>query len=202
MTLYASVARLKDALGVSDQRDDAKVQLAAETASEMVDDYCGRTFGTVVATRVFAPEDEDELEIGDLAGTAITVQSKSNVLGTSYDLTWSATEYLLQPLNGLRAGVTWPYTTIVALAPRFFLEYEDVPTVQVTGTWGWPSVPARVTMAATLQAERLFKRFDSPLGVAGFGDMGVMRVSRQLDPDVEQMLTRYRRGEDAVGGIA
>jgi hypothetical protein len=40
---------------------------------------------------------------------------------------------------------------------------------------------------------RLFKRLDSPLGVAGFGDLGVMRVSRGLDPDVAQLIEGYRR---------
>jgi len=39
---------------------------------------------------------------------------------------------------------------------------------------------------------RLFKRLDSPLGVAGFGDMGAIRVSRFLDSDVEQLLMPYR----------
>jgi hypothetical protein len=37
---------------------------------------------------------------------------------------------------------------------------------------------------------RQFKRYDSPLGVAGFGDIGVMRVSR-VDPDVAALLEPY-----------
>jgi hypothetical protein len=43
-----------------------------------------------------------------------------------------------------------------------------------------------------IQAARIFKRNDSPLGVAGFGDMGVLRVGRSLDPDVQQLVDPYR----------
>jgi hypothetical protein len=63
-------------------------------------------------------------------------------------------------------------------------------TVQVTGSFGWSAVPLDVRMACILQAQRLFKRFDSPLGVAGFGDMGVIRVSR-VDTDVQALLAPY-----------
>jgi len=72
--------------------------------------------------------------------------------------------------------------------------------VRVTATWGWATTPQSIATATRLQASRLFKRADSPLGVAGFGDMGAMRVSRYMDPDVELLLAPYRRG--GVGGIA
>jgi hypothetical protein len=35
------------------------------------------------------------------------------------------------------------------------------------------------------------KRQESPLGVAGFGEFGVVRVSR-LDPDIDAMLQPYK----------
>jgi hypothetical protein len=66
--------------------------------------------------------------------------------------------------------------------------------VEVTSNqWGWPSVPTPITQACIIQASRIFKRLDSPLGVAGFGDLGVMRVSRDLDPDVAALVSQYRR---------
>jgi hypothetical protein len=36
---------------------------------------------------------------------------------------------------------------------------------------------------------------DSPLGIAGFGDMGAMRVSFKGDPDVTMLLAPYRRAK-------
>ena len=50
-----------------------------------------------------------------------------------------------------------------------------------------------MTQAAIIQASRIFARLSSPLGVAGFGDIGVMRVQSKVDPDVEVLLQPYRR---------
>jgi hypothetical protein len=54
-------------------------------------------------------------------------------------------------------------------------------------------VPEPIKQACILQSARVYKRYDSPLGVAGFGDLGAIRVSRFLDPDVAQMVEPYRR---------
>jgi hypothetical protein len=45
-------------------------------------------------------------------------------------------------------------------------------------------------------AGRLFKRADSLLGIAGFGDLGAITL-RAVDPDVKLMLSAYVR--PAVG---
>jgi hypothetical protein len=52
-----------------------------------------------------------------------------------------------------------------------------------------------VTEAVILQSSRLFTRLDSPLGIAGFGDMGAMRVSFKGDPDVNMLLSPYVRSK-------
>ena len=71
-------------------------------------------------------------------------------------------------------------------------------SIKVTAVFGWPNIPVTVTQATILQSSRIFSRLQSPLGVAGFGDMGIMRVSRGLDPDVVQLVEGYRR----VNGVA
>jgi hypothetical protein len=68
----------------------------------------------------------------------------------------------------------------------------DEATVRVTGTFGWPSVPDAIKQATILLSIRIFKRLDSPLAVAGFGDLGAVRVGRS-DPDVMAMIAPYRR---------
>jgi hypothetical protein len=107
------------------------------------------------------------------------------------------TDYQLEPLNGNLDGLTWSYDKIRAvgdyLFPNVNANYGSQALVQVTAIFGWPSVPEPVTQATIIQASRLFKRYDSPLGVAGFGDMGAIRVSRALDPDVGQLVEPYRR---------
>jgi hypothetical protein len=50
-----------------------------------------------------------------------------------------------------------------------------------------------VTHATILLALRQYKRYDSPTGVLGFGDMGAVRVGSRLDPDVAMILAPLRR---------
>jgi hypothetical protein len=49
-----------------------------------------------------------------------------------------------------------------------------------------------VTQACIIQASRIYKRLDSPLGVAGFGDMGAIRVGK-VDPDVAMLIRPYKK---------
>jgi hypothetical protein len=39
---------------------------------------------------------------------------------------------------------------------------------------------------------RQFKLYDAPLGVAGFGDIGAINITR-IDPDVMALLAPFRR---------
>ena len=64
--------------------------------------------------------------------------------------------------------------------------------MRVVGTFGWAAIPTAIKQATILLSMRQFKRYDSPLGIAGFGDMGAMRVSR-LDPDVEALVSPFKK---------
>jgi hypothetical protein len=127
----------------------------------------------------------------DIAGTAITLQTSSAGDGV-FDQTWSPTDYQLEPVNGVTDGLTVPFTRIRAVENYLYPVEADQALVKVTAVFGWPAVPIAITQACVIQSSRLFKRLDSPLGVAGFGDMGAVRVSRYLDPDVEQLIAPYR----------
>lgn len=201
MTLYASTAQIKAALRITDTVDDTLISIAGSAASELIDLHCGRTFGTASATRYYAPDSSCFLRIDDLAGTALTLESSSNGDGT-YDTTWATTDYQLQPLNARRNGITWPYDSLRAIGDNTFPVAGGEATVRVTGVFGWPAVPAAVVEAAMLQSSRLFKRFESPLGVAGGNDFGAMRVTRSVDPDVAVLLADFRDGVKAAGGIS
>lgn len=192
MTLYASTSEIKAALRITDDVDDALINMAGSAASELIDGHCQRTFGTVTATRYYAPDNAVLLHVDDIAGTAITMQT-STAANQVYDVTWTASDYQLEPLNQIADGLGWPVTRIRAVGDYLLpYAYGEI-TVKITATFGFPSVPATITQAAVIQASRIFKRLDSPLGVAGFGDFGVMRVSNRLDPDVAQLVQPYVR---------
>jgi hypothetical protein len=197
---YATRNQVKAALriGTADTIDDDLIDNCVGAASRLIDGYCNRRFwqtGTAQA-RVYQAEDSFYCSIDDIAGTAITLKTSSFADG-NFDVTWTATDYQLEPLNGNLDGLTWSYDKIRAVGDYLFptvnANYGEQALVQVTAIFGWPSVPEPVTQATIIQASRIFKRYDSPLGVAGFGDLGAIRVSRYLDPDMAQLVEPYRR---------
>ena len=197
---YATKEQIKAALriGTADTLDDVLIDSCAGAASRLIDGYCNRKFwqtGTAEA-RVYQAEDSFYCSIDDIAGTALTLKTSTQADGT-FDLQWSRSDYQLEPLNGNLDGLTWSYDKIRAVGDYLFptvnANYGDQALVQVTAIFGWPSVPEPVTQATIIQASRIFKRYDSPLGVAGFGDLGAIRVSRFLDPDMAQLVEPYRR---------
>jgi hypothetical protein len=197
---YATTAQIKAALriGTADSIDDVLIDNCSGAASRLIDGFCNRKFWAVgsATTRVFQAEDSFFCSIDDISGTAITLQTSTNADGV-FDTTWSPTDWQLEPLNGDLDGITWAYDKIRAIGDYLFptvnANYGSQALVKVTANFGWPYVPEPVTQATIIQASRLFKRYDSPLGVAGFGDMGAIRVSRALDPDVAQLVEPYRR---------
>lgn len=197
---YTTRNQIKAALriGTADIIDDELIDNCAGAASRLIDGYCNRKFwrtGTA-ESRLFTAEDSFYCSIDDVAGTAITVQTSNNGDGI-FDVTFAVTDYQLEPLNGDLDGLSWAYDKIRAVGDYLFptvnANYGSQALVKVTAIFGWPAVPEEVTQATIIQASRIFKRYDSPLGVAGFGDMGAIRVSRALDPDVAQLVEPYRR---------
>ena len=197
---YATRNQIKAALriGTADTIDDELIDNCAGAASRLIDGYCNRKFWAVgsATARVFQAEDSFFCSIDDISGTALTLQTSTNADGV-FDTTWTPTDWQLEPLNANLDGLTWAYDKIRAIGDYLFptvnANYGAQALVKVTAIFGWPAVPEEVTQATIIQASRIFKRYDSPLGVAGFGDMGAIRVSRALDPDVAQLVEPYRR---------
>jgi hypothetical protein len=188
---YCSLAEIKASARISDSVDDSLLELAVESASRMVDSYTQRYFYNAgTATRLFAPQDSYVAEIDDLI-TLTTLQTSD---GDNFGTTWAAKDYQLEPLNGNVDGLTGhPATRIRAVDDFIFNVLDGEATVRVVGVWGWSAVPIAVKQATIIQAARIFKRNDSPLGIAGFGEMGAVRVGVQLDPDVKHLIDVYRK---------
>lgn len=196
MSNYTTGSAVKAAARITDSVDDALINAAIESASRLIDGYCGRSFfGGGTATRLFVASDDFVVQIDDMAGTAGLVIATDLEADGSFNTTWDLTDYQLEPLNQIADGLTsWPYTRIRAIGDYLWPISGGEALVRVTSNqWGWPSIPDPIEQACVIQSLRIFKRLDSPLGVLGFGDMGVVRVGRSLDPDVAQMIDPYRR---------
>jgi hypothetical protein len=187
---YATLADVKNSLKITDNMDDSLLEIAVESASRLIDGYTGRYFYNAgTATRNYAAADSWMVYIDDLQ--SVSEVASTDEVGDSYTV-WTANDYQLEPLNGISGGMTQPYTSIRAVNQYVWPFLADRALVKITGVWGWASVPMAVKQATILQAARIFKRNDSPLGVAGFGDMGVVRVGARLDPDVQHLVDPYR----------
>ena len=191
---YCTLADIKASLRIPspDTVDDSLLETAIESASRLVDGFAGRNFypnGT--ATRFFTPEDTIVCEIDDLISLTSLVVSAD--LDGVFDETWNSTDYQLEPLNGRADGLTgWPATRIRAVGDYVFGTNIGEASVRVTGTWGWSAAPVAIKQATIIQASRIFKRLDSPLGVLSAPDLGYIRVGTRLDPDVQQLVEPYR----------
>jgi len=193
---YATLDQVKSALRIEDNIDDTLIELAIESASREIDGYTDRVFYDVgTDTRIYVPTDSFTVEIEDLQSVEHVKTSPS---GDGFTETWTETDYQFEPLNGQAGGIPTPYTRIRAIGdyvfpiwnPRVTNAYEA--TVQVKGVFGFASVPTEIVQATILLSMRQFKRYDSPLGVAGFGDLGAMRVTK-FDPDVEALVSPWRK---------
>lgn len=198
---YTTVADVRSSLGITDFEDNDRIEVALAAAEEMVDAWCGRTFataGTATSTRVYAATDDDYLTIDDC--TSITLVEADYTADGTWTA-WASTDWQAEPLNGLLAGRSVPYNALRAVGDYEFPE-SHMALVRVTATWGWEATPAPVITATRILAARYYKRDDSPMGIAGGPDTGLLYLSRNIDPDVQMLLAPYRTAASSVIGVA
>lgn len=187
--LYSSLSLLKLALGPASTdvtRDDLLNQ-ALSGASRSVDEYCERRFYLDAAAtvriystkgRVICQRDGSQrLMVDDIGSTAGLIVEVGD--GT----TWTVvTDYETYPDNAIarRRAIT------ALIAPTSTI-FSDNRRARITARWGWPAIPSQVEQATLIQAERLYRRKDSPQGVMGSPEWGLVRVPN-LDPDVKALL--------------
>jgi hypothetical protein len=187
---YATLTEVKAALRITDSVDDSLLEMAIESASRLIDGYTTRYFYNAgTATRNFVAEDSYLTIIDDLI--SLSELKTTDEIGSEY-VTWGTADYQLQPVNGRIDGLAVPYNSILSTDDLLFNKLGEQALVRVTGVWGWAAIPIAIKQATIIQSSRIYKRLDSPLGVAGFGDLGAIRVGRSLDPDVEQLVMPYR----------
>lgn len=191
---YATMAELRTAanLASTDTTRDGPLAIALDGASRAVEEYTERNsfdLDTTATARVYGltrnvicnqmGERRRVDDIGSLTDLAVALSTD----GLTY--TTLAT-YETYPDNALARG-----NAIEAiLSPTTSLR--SYRRMRVTARWGWPAVPAAVHQATLLQAARLYRRKDSPEGVAGSADWGLVRVPN-LDPDVKALLAHLTK---------
>lgn len=188
---YVSTAEL--AAYVNAPNTDPLIGQAANAASSEIIRHCHRDFNSVtaVSARRFKPSNPCLVKVTDFQTiTGLIVKTDTTGDGT-YDTTWTSSDYELEPADGIVGGSTgWPFNEIHAVeALQFPCGNKRPRSVQVTAKWGWSAVPADVKTACFILAAQLFDLKNSPMGVAGSAEFGVIRV--RAIPQVEALLQPY-----------
>lgn len=200
--LYATVEALKSRIGISatDTVDDYELYEACFSASRAVEHACDRHFWrtTTGTVRTVEPNGPYLLKLPAFHDLVSVSALATDASGDGvFETTWTSSDYQLLPYAPDAAPETRPYTKIKAIGAQTFPLLPCVPSlsrddrVQITGVWGWPAVPKGVKQGALILAEELFKLKDAPFGIAGFGDLGVVRVRE--NPKVAALISRYQR---------
>jgi hypothetical protein len=188
---YATLNQLKAAVRITDAIDDSLLEMAVESASRMIDAECDRSFFTSgTATRDFTPNDAYTVDTDDL--TQIVSVKIDDDGDLTYAITLQTSDYQAEPVNRLVSGNTFPIYRLRMIGDYLLPLWGQQATVRIEGVYGFTPTPIQITQATIIQASRIYKRLDSPLGVAGFGDMGAIRVGK-VDPDVAQLIRPFKK---------
>lgn len=190
-TTYATLTDVKAALRITDSVDDTLLTSLITTASRRIDNRCGRRFyaDAAATARTYTAQQTDTVMTDDISTTtSLVVKVDDDGDGTFETTLTVGTDYQLEPLNALARSL--PINLLRGTGRGFPRSSVGQALVEVTAKWGWPSVPEPIAEATRLLVMRQFRRFDSPLGVAGFGDLGAIMV-RNLDPDIEALIGPY-----------
>lgn len=192
MTLI-SVDQFKEYTRNELQFDNDEIVGVLETTDSFLADLCKRKWvlaGDTSTVRVYAPRSwTDTIRFHDCVEVEMITASGATV---------NASEYQLEPLNGLdwsgnvrpyeqarRIGSHWPFDNFRA-------------TVTVTARWGWPEIPSLITRAALVLAKDISMHRDISFGTQVVVDLGAMRV-RQASL-ITDLIENFRRPE-AMAGI-
>jgi hypothetical protein len=181
---YATLAELRSRVGITDATnttEDTKLTEALAAASRGIETMAGRQFNlaTSATARLFYPTGYCETKVYDIASvTNLAIKTDLDNDGT-FENTWASTDYQLEPLDGVVDGQAgWPWWTIRAVGSLRFpcVSTDQRAPLQVTAIWGWTAVPAPVKEATLILAEELYSLKNTPFGVGGYGQFGIIRA--------------------------
>lgn len=199
---YATLAELKvwiTSNGDVDTADDAGLQLALDASTRQIDAYCGRTFTSEVgATKLYYPSSATVLEVVDLV--SVTSLASDSHGDRTFVTTFTPDQYELLPYQDA-AGAPAVRYQVVHIWGNSSRSFTPGYLVQVVGDFGYlenGAAPAEVRQANLIQAARLWKRRETPLGILSNTDLGTFERLSKSDPDVAALLAGYSRTQDWV----
>lgn len=200
---YITLTEAIDYIGRNETRDTAELEDIVTSTSRLIDSYCGRHFFQTTKTRRFDSADGYNIELGPMNDlvSITTLAFDSNDDGT-FDTTVPSTAYQLLPTDATSRGPgPVPYTAVRLLNTGNVFPPSPAGSgrtglIAITGVWGWPGVPLEIKQACRIMVAEIAKLADAPLGVAGFGEFGVVRVSANMPARARHLLQPFRHPLD------
>ena len=195
---YLLLDDLKATLRITNDTFDVPLEVAIESASRQIDQFCDDQFwlSQVPTQRLFKAEQSRSLFVRSFATTAgLVVEVDLNDDGV-FETTWvSGTDFQVAPVAPMDG---FPFNRIETLGTAYFpgkaspymgYAYGYSPgyygpsfggewyprsqraRVRVTAQWGWPAVPAQVVQACQILAVGHYKSKDLTNGQAGMSGL-------------------------------
>ncbi|HEU4341002.1 MAG TPA: hypothetical protein VFU31_05475 [Candidatus Binatia bacterium] len=195
---YCTLAEIKHAgaLGfTTDTTYDDLLTIAINDASRQIDEWTGRRFYYTLETRYYRAVDSADrrcLPVFDIANTTSFALVTDNDGDGTHENTWASTDYDFGPYNAALDGK--PYTEL-HVKQNSSLYFPNIHKgTKVTANFGYPSIPKQVNRVCILQAERVFKRYVTVLGVSGATAIGTVSLKiPDLDSDIARPLMNLVR---------
>ncbi|MCX7939043.1 MAG: head-tail connector protein [Thermoflexales bacterium] len=174
---YATVAQLKEYLGISGSDDDALLGRLIEAAQAAIESRCGRRFEAVSASRQVPAA----YWVGDMLFLSDDLRALTSVVSDTGE-SWSPAQFSYSPP-----------TRVLHLRTGEPLPSPDARYFTVTGTWGYTAVaPADITQATIRLAGYYYRAKDAQAyDIVGMTETGTMRVQAELPRDVLQLVEPY-----------
>ena len=202
----------RNSILASSTADDYEISMAIQAATGWINRYCGTHFFRVFEPRTFPITNLYYLPIDQIVPGSISSFLLDDDGDGIFETVWTeGVNFQVyregDTYNQTYAGIKRPFDYVKAiLSPppgsggQFFpfvwpFSHDD--RVKITGTWGWPQIPEEVTQACLIMSSQLFREKDSPWGVAGMGDMGVIRTSQS--PYLVELLRPFINPRKKVG---
>lgn len=175
---YATLAQLKEYLGVGSTDDDALLGRLLDAATAAIDQYCNRTFTATSGERKYY---EAMGKFLWLDGDLLSVSGITNGDGNA------VTTYALLPANAT------PKFAIVLAAGSWVASATE--PITVTGQWGYSTAPpADIVHACIRLAAYYYRQKDAQVyDTVAEPSLGIITVPAGLPADVARLLDPYRR---------
>lgn len=202
---YVTLEEIRSRLGGQVSADQSgALETAITSASRAIDVYCGQQFydSGSVSARTFTPDHRYRLKTDPFSTVTGLIVKTDTADDASFATTWVAADYEVDYFGGdFGQTIGAPFDTIRAIRSNTWPTANlRVRSVQVTARWGWGAVPQLIAEAARMLSVDLWKRKDTPFGIAtGTVDFGGLRIGRDMMAQVESPLSTYVRKDRQVG---